>query len=402
MGHEPKVLLVWGQFPRWIPAPQFSNRQTTLVAKLKPGLSDQGPQNFRYFSSAEPDGWIEPGAFDLYEYCARAGLGTAYDLVIVFAEQDTGYLPCNTRSFGCPTVLLVGDTHHFPRPISTLLDYHDRERFDWSVFQFTGHHLHWFLDAGKSSSVFLPGLVTRVPPISFHHERRDVVTFIGHHWDYHHYRHWLLERLRSESVPLDIRVGTSEEAAEAFSSSVISFNCSLNSDLNIRNFEVLAAGGFLLTELLPDVTGFADLFSPGVACDTFASVEELLEKIQFYRANPSAALKIAGNGLAWFHHRLNPQLAHRRFWDLLEGRVDPATCRPPDWRCSSISPLGVDRRLRCYEDVQELHRKGLRVRVAYDPAQEGVRPADFEDLPRVELIEKKRNGAAFECEYELA
>lgn len=387
MSASPRVLLVWGQYPRWMPPVTFSSNQVTLAAKLKTtgGWKYQNVSNFNYFKEFAPDGWVEGGTFDLAEYCDKNRLGRNFDFVIVFAEQDTGVFPENVTQFNCPAILLLGDTHHFPRPISTLLSYARRERFDMIAGQFTAHHLHWFVEAGFARCAWVPGLITRHVPGLWHDARDDNVTFVGHNWEYHLYRHTLLRTLQHEGLPLRTAIGTREEAAQAYSRSLISFNCSLNSDINVRNFEVLSSRGFLLTDDLPEVTGFRQLFRPGKACETYGDQDELLTKIHFYRANPDAAVKIARHGHDLFCTTLSAEQALIRFRSaFFEGKIDDSML-PPDPRCHAPYGKWCWRRLEVYEDIQELHRQKLAVKVLVEDGVGWFEPDDFTDLPRVSL-----------------
>ena len=49
--------------------------------------------------------------------------------------------------------------------------------------------------------------------------------------------------------------GSRDHAADMCASSVVSFNASLNGDLNLRVFETLSAGGCLLTDRLSAQSG---------------------------------------------------------------------------------------------------------------------------------------------------
>jgi hypothetical protein len=64
---------------------------------------------------------------------------------------------------------------------------------------------------------------------------------------------------------------------------------------NMRTFEIPATGGFLLHEQSRDLPA---LFPPGVACDTFASPEELRAKVAHYLAHDAERTRIAEAGLA--------------------------------------------------------------------------------------------------------
>ena len=63
-----------------------------------------------------------------------------------------------------------------------------------------------------------------------------------------------------------------------YAQSTVSFNASLSGDLNMRVFEVLSAGGFLLTDRLSPQAGLELLLRPGHDCETYGDAEELLDK----------------------------------------------------------------------------------------------------------------------------
>jgi Glycosyl transferases group 1 len=380
---EPKLLVVWGQYPRWMPPVKFSARQVTLAVRVKAELQDQGAHNFNYFEEFEADGWLDANVVDLAEYCDCNGFGRNFDFIIVFIDEDMGLFPSNLGAFRCPTILLVGDTHHFSRPISTLISYAKREKISMVAGQFTAHHLHWFIGAGIEACAWIPGLVTRVIPGNSRAKRHDKIVFIGHSWEYHYYRFSLLETMRLNGLPIEIRIGTREEAGEVYGRSLISFNCSLNSDVNIRNFEILSSGGFLLTDDLPEVSGFRQLFRPGQGCEVYSDADDLLSKIAFYRRNPSLADTIAKRGHELFQNVLRPDQALKKFKKaFFEGEIDE-TMLPPDSRCYAPSDPNWLRRLETYEDVQEIHRKQSAVKVLIRAGTNWLRVEDFVDLPRV-------------------
>lgn len=383
---EPKLLVVWGQYPRWTPPVRFSARQVTLAAKIKPELQDQSAHNFNYFEEFEPEGWLGAGSFDLADYCDRNGLGRDFDWIIVFADEDMGVFPANLDAFRCPAILLLGDTHHFPRPISTLISYAKREKISMIAEQFGGHHLHWFIKAGISRCAWIPGLLTRDVPGSLHPTRDDKIVFVGHTWEYQYYRFHLLQTIRMAGLPIHTKIGTREEAADCYRRSVISFNCSMNSDVNIRNFEILSSGGFLLTDDLPKVTGFRQLFRPGEGCEVYSDPDDLLSKIVFYRRRPDVAYKIARQGHELFRNGLTAEHALAKFKRaFFEGKID-ANLLPPDPRCYDPVDPGWSRRLEIYEDVQELHRQQIAVEVLIRSSADWLRTDDFVDLPRVRFL----------------
>jgi spore maturation protein CgeB len=63
--------------------------------------------------------------------------------------------------------------------------------------------------------------------------------------------------------------------------------------MNLRIFEAMAAGCFMLTDYCDEV---AELFEPGVEIETFKGAEELQEKVAYYLQNEQARLAIARRG----------------------------------------------------------------------------------------------------------
>ena len=92
---------------------------------------------------------------------------------------------------------------------------------------------------------------------------------------------------------------------------LISINVSLNSDLNWRFFEVLAAGGFLLTDRLPKSSGINLFLKEGIHYDAFSSVEELYEKTSYYLANPYKACQLAREGYKAYWQFLSPTVLRK-------------------------------------------------------------------------------------------
>lgn len=70
--------------------------------------------------------------------------------------------------------------------------------------------------------------------------------------------------------------------------------------INLRIFEALAAGCFLLTDHCEEI---AELLQPGLEIETFRSAEELADKVRFYLTNDTARRRIAEQGHAAFLQR---------------------------------------------------------------------------------------------------
>ncbi|MEK6798654.1 MAG: glycosyltransferase [Planctomycetota bacterium] len=112
----------------------------------------------------------------------------------------------------------------------------------------------------------------------------DLFELIGDHWgdNYglsHTPRIWdmktLHERMRRVPICLNLMKG------------------GLETGLNVRHFEITAHGGFMLTYPTAELSS---CFEIGTECDVFHDEAELLDKIQFYLANPEKRREIAEAG----------------------------------------------------------------------------------------------------------
>lgn len=81
--------------------------------------------------------------------------------------------------------------------------------------------------------------------------------------------------------------------------------------MNLRLFEVPAAGGFLLTDWVDEI---GEYFTPGVNIETWRSVDELNDKIRFYQQNPTVREKITASSR---EHVLKNHLYRQRCQQIL-------------------------------------------------------------------------------------
>jgi len=84
-----------------------------------------------------------------------------------------------------------------------------------------------------------------------------------------------------------------EDAAKKFSQSKIVFNISIKDDVNMRVFEALSTGSFLLTNWLPTL---GDLFEDGKHLVTYKTLDEMVEKATYYLEHEEEREKIAKAG----------------------------------------------------------------------------------------------------------
>ncbi len=332
------------------------------------------------------------GRFDVAEILRQLPAAQQPEIVVVKADATGRNFPRNLKAVRCPKVLLVGDTHHMAQPLSKVIDYARSEPFDFIVFDHTRHHAHFFAEAGLRSLHWLPAL-------DYGYAHREIatapsrpLTFVGQAGRHHPWRRAVLEHVRAAGLPLEVLRGTLAETADLYADSQVTLNASLNGDLNLRVFESLAAGGFLLTDELSPASGLRLLFEPGRHLDTWRTPGELVEKIRHYLAHPDEAQRIRREGQAEIRRAHHPEVKLREFYDLVHsGRVNPRYDLGFDRGAETTSsPVGASqegsvgkRRRDAYERLQALHQTSREVTV-YCAAPEAL--ADLADLPRLRFV----------------
>ena len=106
--------------------------------------------------------------------------------------------------------------------------------------------------------------------------------------------------------------------SEIYSSSRIGFNSSILNDINMRVFEVMACGSFLLTNKIKG-NGFDELFTDKKDLVVYKNNKEMLELIEYYIENESERQKIAESGHQLvvnkhtYYHRVQSMLHYIAF-----------------------------------------------------------------------------------------
>lgn len=98
-----------------------------------------------------------------------------------------------------------------------------------------------------------------------------------------------------------------EDAARKFAESKIVFNISMKDDLNMRTFEAMGSGSFLLTDWNSTIEEF---FKDGTHLALYRTEEEMVEKARYYLAHDSEREKIALAGYEEVikNHRLSQRV----------------------------------------------------------------------------------------------
>lgn len=110
-------------------------------------------------------------------------------------------------------------------------------------------------------------------------------------------REELLNLLKSEFPRTFVGQRYLHEMAQTYAASHIVFNRSVGDDVNMRVFEALASGSLLVTNDLPE-SGQRELFADGRHLITYASADELREKIRYYLTHDDEREQIAQRGRA--------------------------------------------------------------------------------------------------------
>lgn len=84
-----------------------------------------------------------------------------------------------------------------------------------------------------------------------------------------------------------------QEAAKIYCKSKVVLNVAMKEDLNMRCFEVMGAGGFLITDYIPYIE---ELFEDGKHLVLYKSLEEAVDKTRYYLSHDSEREKIARAG----------------------------------------------------------------------------------------------------------
>jgi glycosyltransferase involved in cell wall biosynthesis len=326
------------------------------------------------------------GSYDAREFFSQKKITQQPDILLVKADASARNLPSNLKAFKCPRVLLVGDTHHMGMPIQKLVAYAKQEKFDRIILDHTRHHARWFFEAGLKNLHWIPAFDFTFFPRTPSPIPSRQFSFVGQAGKFHPYRCRVIESLKKSGLPMEMLRGTPAEAADIYADSVVTLNVSLNGDLNLRVFEALAAGGFLLTDKLTPSSGLELLFKPGEDIEVWSSVGELMEKARFYLDHPEDADRIRRSGqhkLLEFHH---PDVKIREFFELVfEGKENPLYSLDGEASKVRASVQGADLvpGVEAYEFLQEMHRTTPPLLIWAAEGSLDEANAFFADLPRV-------------------
>lgn len=307
------------------------------------------------------------------------------DLVSLSARVMT-FQPRGLNALNCPTVMKLGDTFHpGDGGLSQMIRYCQQLNCDYHWTYQSPQHLHFFAEAGLKNAFWLPASIVLDPHIPPASEKTYDVIFRGSNSELHCYRNYLLEKFSNIDVQTKDYISSLQDYAKA----QIVVNTSLNGDLNRRVFEVLMAGGFLLSDRICPETGLFELFEEGIHLECYDDETELSEKIQFYLAHPEKAAQIAAAGHRKFLECYSPEAIQQKLHNYIFKHEIEAPFRGEHDRRSQTT-FKLQTRIELYEFIQELQRiyPALNI-LCYQIAPEIV--SDLRDLSRSRLTYVQSN-----------
>ena len=314
------------------------------------------------------------------------------DLVVVKADATGRNYPINLKSLKCPKLLILGNTQHLKTPIQSLLKYALQENFDFIMTDHKRHHLHYFKEAGFEKVFWLPGFNIYPHKQPYYENKTYEISFVGQAGRWHPYRKYVLQYLTANGIKINQFQTPQDRAAEIYAQSLINLNISLNGDLNLRVFEVLSSGGFLLTDRLSKESGLDIIFKDGEHLVCFNDEKDLLDKIQYFLKNPDEARAIARNGYEEFKRNHTPEKKIKELMDVIfHGKQNPLYDIQKEKRSvyvKSDSSTELMPRVATYEFFQEMHLKEKAPAILFWPGVDGKLACDVIDLPRLQLCIK--------------
>jgi len=375
----PRALVSWLNPPGYIPPLRLSPLQVTTI-------TDHGSEATRSTS----DYVLTPrGEYDLSRIIQPIHPCNSFDLVLVQCDASGLNFPRNLAAFGCPRILLLCDTHHMKMPLRRLMAYARSEAFEFIIGPYDRHHLHWFVEAGFGNVAWIPGATLHHVPFPWLHQREPRLAMVGQLGKFHPRRARLVSLLQQQGLPIMAGTGSREVAAQLYAQSRISFNCSLNGDLNLRIFEILGAGGFLLTDRLSQESGLDLLLEDGTEYVSYGSCDELLDKVRFYLEHPKEALAIAEQGYIKFLRCHLPERKLKVIRDWLAGNaLDPVYEARRDQRTvmGTDPRVTLEQRMAIYEAIQDVHLHKENVTILIHPQAPFQIARDVSDLPRAQIF----------------
>lgn len=381
-----RILLAYSSEPHYMSPPRLGEHQVNVG----PYFHDRRCHD-QWTSFASPR-----GDYDLAKIVDRLPASQQPDIVAVHVDgASMAGTPRNLAAFKCPKVLLVADTHHGASSLAGMIRYALSEPFDRVVLLYDRHHADFFRAAGIKNLHWLPSLTfahSDARVAAAQGARREPRIAIVGTTSYHPRRLRLFSGLVSRKLPLDWREIQQCQAIEHYAASLVGLNASMNGDLNMRVFEILAGGAVLLTDRLAPASGLTDLLKEDRDFVGYSTLPELLDKASALIGRPADAATIAANGASWFREHFTEKHRRQAFLDLaLDGRERPEFAIPES-RIQIPATPSLDSLVGGYHWTQLQHQKTEELRIVVDPAAPAAFAEMFATLPRIQILPRPTSG----------
>ena len=231
---------------------------------------------------------------------------------IDWGEDGLPWTEWNIPKDGGKTIYVGSDTH-----LGREYRFKKAEKFDYVFFN-QKDAVNEYNITHKNKAIWLPHAAEPQAYPQIEIIKKYDVGFVGHVQEVANYngitRVEALDRLFKEfpnfyygsRIPGYPTYNLFEDAAKKFSLSKVVFNISIKDDINMRIFETLSTGSFLLTNWIPTLE---ELFEDGKHLVTYKTPDEMVEKAHYYIKHDREREKIAKAGYQQFIH--NHTYEHR-------------------------------------------------------------------------------------------
>lgn len=306
----------------------------------KPVILCEAPREFyRPILLAEGERYIRP-----HGNCDVSVVSQDTSVIVCMWSAESNWMPQHLDKVDCPKVLMIGDTHHGFTPLTKTVRMAVNEPWDMVCLEFNRQHCHWFAEADAENVQWIP--CWHITPHRTEPQPNKVwdVCMVGN-THCHPYRRRVLAELAKAGINVYQCTASPETAAKIYNRSRISLNVSLNGDFNLRNFEVVAAGGCVMNDRLSSYSGQSEL-EWEFACDSIAKFVDMCHNV--LHTYPEFAEDHARASYDRFWSTHSPSHKISAFWRGLEGAKT--------WEDDRRQPGDLWNRIAKYEEAQELRR----------------------------------------------
>ncbi len=151
-----------------------------------------------------------------------------------------------------------------------------------------------------------------------YHDEKQIydIGFIGN--DTYPHRRKLLEMLKQNFKVLCTTSEPGEKYSRLLNQCKLTFNCSMQNDVNMRFFEAISCGRLLLTDYLPDQDNYATKFKHYLI---YSSGNTLLGRVRYYLKHEKERERIAKAGMIHIQQNHNYDIRLKQLLCLIKPQV---------------------------------------------------------------------------------